>query len=87
MNYKEQLKAKETKLTNIKAKALAKLQSAKETLDKKNKLEAEAQSKFNLSLSEIPSKINEKNIELSKLTPELEEIIKEIESKLAKINC
>ena len=66
---------------------MAKLQSAQETLQKKNKLEAEAQSKFNLSLAEIPGKINEKNTKLNELTPKLEEIITKIESDLAKIKC
>ena len=87
MTYLEQLKEKETKLMTLKAQILAKKQAAEETLAKRDAAEKEAQSKFGLSLSEIPAQIENDNKKLEELNEKLQKEIENIENEFTKLKC
>lgn len=87
MTYLEQLKEKETKLMTLKAQILAKKQAAEETLAKRDAAEKEAQSKFGLSLSEIPVQIENDNKKLEELNEKLQKEIENIENEFTKLKC
>lgn len=87
MTYLEQLKEKETKLVTLKAQILAKKQSAEETLAKRDAAEKEAQTKFGLSLSDIPGQIENDNMKLQELNTKLQVEIENIENEFTKLKC
>ena len=87
MNYAEEVKTKETKLINIRAKLLAKKQSFEEMLEKRKKAETEVMSKFGITLSEVPNKILECQAEIESEHKLLSAEVEKIESEVAKIKC
>ena len=87
MNYADQLKQKESKLFDLRAKAMAKKQSITEMLEKRQKAETEVQNSLGISLAEVPAALAECKEQLSKLCDKLSEEVEEIELEFAKIKC
>lgn len=87
MNYLEELKAKETKLINLQAKALAKKQSFEEMKKKRELAEAEALAQFGISLSLIPAELEKSKQKIEEMNNTLEQEIKKIEDEFAKLKC
>lgn len=85
MNYSEKLKEKETYITNLKANLIAKKQSIEDALNKRNKLEEECKLKFNISLSDVPDKIEKLTTELAEGYQKLEDECDALERKLKEL--
>ena len=85
MSYSEQLKEKETTLTNLKAQALAKKKTLEELVEKRKLLEEDCKSKFGISLAEVPDKLASLKKDIDAINDELEEEVEAIELEFAKI--
>jgi phenylalanyl-tRNA synthetase alpha subunit len=87
MTYSEQLKQKETQLTNLKASALAKKSNIEQLIEKRKKLEDECKSKFGISLSEVAEKLEALKKEIESKSEQIGSEVDKIEQELANIKC
>ena len=87
MTYSEQLKQKETQLTNLKASALAKKSNIEQLIEKRKKLEDECKSKFGISLSEVAEKLEAIKKEIESKSEQSGSEVDKIEQELANIKC
>jgi phenylalanyl-tRNA synthetase alpha subunit len=87
MTYSEQLKQKETQLTNLKASALAKKSNIEQLIEKRKKLEDECKSKFGISLSEVAEKLEAIKKEIESKSEQIGSEVDKIEQELANIKC
>ena len=87
MTYSEQLKQKETQLTNLKASALAKKSNIEQLIEKRKKLEDECKSKFGISLSEVAEKLEAIKKEIESKSEQIGSEVDKIDQELANIKC
>jgi phenylalanyl-tRNA synthetase alpha subunit len=87
MTYSEQLKQKETQLTNLKASALAKKSNIEQLIEKRKQLEDECKSKFGISLSEVAEKLEALKHEIESKSDQIGLEVDKIEQELANIKC
>ena len=85
MTYSEQLKQKETQLTNLKASALAKKSNIEQLIEKRKQLEDECKSKFGISLSEVAEKLEALKHEIESKSDQIGLEVDKIEQELANI--
>jgi uncharacterized coiled-coil DUF342 family protein len=87
MTHSENARQKETKLTNVRASAIAKKGHAEQVIERLEKLEEQCQQECGISLSDVKKKLEELKKQIEEYSLEIESEVNEIEQELASIKC